>query len=72
VFGFPGSAGIYLAATPVDMRNSIDGLAAIVRNQWKENVYCGRLFAYLSNGVSSRSNPLRRRVSPTSLEPLGP
>jgi len=48
VFGFPKSVGIYLAATPVDMRNSIDGLAAIVRNQWKEDVYCGHLFAFTS------------------------
>jgi transposase len=48
VFGLPKSVGIYLAATPVDMRNSIDGLAAIVRNQWKEDVYCGHLFAFTS------------------------
>jgi transposase len=48
VFGLPKSVGIYLAATPVDMRNSIDGLAAIVRNEWKEDVYCGHLFAFTS------------------------
>jgi transposase len=48
VFGLPKSVGIYLAATPVDMRNSIDGLAAIVRNGWKEDVYCGHLFAFVS------------------------
>ncbi len=48
MFGLPKSVGIYLAATPVDMRNSIDGLAAIVRNQWKEDVYCGHLFAFTS------------------------
>jgi transposase len=48
VFGLPKSVGIYLAATPVDMRNSIDGLAALVRNEWKEDVYCGHLFAFVS------------------------
>lgn len=48
MLGLPKSVGIYLAATPVDMRNSIDGLAAIVRNQWHEDVYCGHLFAFLS------------------------
>src|SRR3981081_3740652 len=46
--GPPKSVGIYLAATPVDMRNSIDGLAALVRNEWKEDVYCGHLFAFVS------------------------
>jgi transposase len=39
---------IYLASTPVDMRNSIDGLAAIVRNQWGEDVYSGHLFVFVS------------------------
>jgi len=29
------------AATPVDMRNSIDGLAAIVRNQWRRTSTAG-------------------------------
>ena len=31
----PPSVRIYLAAEPVDMRRGHDGLAAIVRNQWK-------------------------------------
>jgi transposase len=39
---------VYLAATPVDMRNSIDGLMAIVRNQWGADVFSGHLFAFVS------------------------
>ena len=30
------------------MRNSIDGLAAIIRNEWKEDVYAGHLFVFVS------------------------
>lgn len=30
------------------MRNSIDGLAAIIRNEWKEDLYAGDLFIFVS------------------------
>jgi transposase len=30
------------------MRNSIDGLAAIIRNEWKEDLYAGDLFVFIS------------------------
>ncbi len=30
------------------MRNSIDGLAAVIRNQWKEDLYAGDLFVFVS------------------------
>ncbi|NTX16872.1 IS66 family insertion sequence element accessory protein TnpB [Myxococcus sp. CA056] len=30
------------------MRNSIDGLAAIVRAEWKESLYAGHLFVFVS------------------------
>lgn len=30
------------------MRNSIDGLAAVVRSEWKENVFAGQLFVFVS------------------------
>jgi len=35
----PRAVRILLAAEPIDLRNSIDGLAAIVRTGWGENVY---------------------------------
>ena len=42
----PPSVRIYLAAEPVDMRRGHDGLAAIVRNQWKLDLYSGHLFVF--------------------------
>lgn len=44
----PRSVRILLAAKPIDMRNSIDGLAAIIRNEWKEDLYAGDLFIFVS------------------------
>lgn len=44
----PRAVRILLAAQPVDMRNSIDGLAAIIRNEWHEDVYAGDLFIFVS------------------------
>lgn len=38
---------IYLATTSVDMRRGHDGLAAIVRNQWKLDLFAGHLFAFI-------------------------
>lgn len=43
----PPSVRIYLATTPVDMRSGHDGLAAIVRNQWKLDLFGGHLFAFI-------------------------
>jgi transposase len=48
MLALPSSVGILLSAGPVDMRNSIDGLMAIVKNNWKENVFAGHLFAFVS------------------------
>ncbi|HWV38439.1 MAG TPA: IS66 family insertion sequence element accessory protein TnpB [Vulgatibacter sp.] len=39
---------IFLASSPTDMRNSIDGLSAIVQNQWGEDVFSGHLFVFVS------------------------
>ncbi|MBM4379325.1 MAG: IS66 family insertion sequence element accessory protein TnpB [Deltaproteobacteria bacterium] len=39
---------ILLAAERVDLRYGIDGLAAIVRNVWRENLYAGHLFVFVS------------------------
>jgi len=44
----PRAVRILLAAQPVDMRNSIDGLAAIIRTEWKEDLYAGDLFVFVS------------------------
>ena len=43
----PPSVRIYLAAAPVDMRRGHDGLAAIVCNQWKLDLYGGHLFVFV-------------------------
>nr|WP_283243336.1 IS66 family insertion sequence element accessory protein TnpB [Corallococcus exiguus] len=37
-----------MAMEPVDMRKSIDGLMALVRTAWGEDVYSGHLFAFVS------------------------
>jgi transposase len=44
----PRAVRILLAAEPVDLRKSIDGLAALVRSGWKENVFAGHLFVFIS------------------------
>ncbi len=44
----PPSVGIYLASAPTDMRKSIDGLMAIVRNAWTLDAYSGHLFVFAS------------------------
>ena len=43
----PPSVRIYLAVGQVDMRRGHDGLAAIVRGQWKLDLYGGHLFVFL-------------------------
>jgi transposase len=47
VLTLPPSVRIYLATTPVDMRCGHDGLAAIIRNQWKLDLFGGHLFAFI-------------------------
>lgn len=41
----PSSVKIFVAAEPVDLRKSIDGLAALVRGQGHD-VYSGHLYAF--------------------------
>ncbi|RKI24083.1 transposase [Corallococcus sp. AB004] len=48
VFALPASVRVVLATEPVDMRKSIDGLMALVRTAWGEDVYSGHLFAFVS------------------------
>lgn len=44
----PGSVRILLATEHADMRNGIDGLAGIVQSAWREDVYAGHYFVFLS------------------------
>ena len=44
----PRGIRILLAAEPVDLRKSIDGLTALVRSGWNEDVYAGHLFVFIS------------------------
>lgn len=48
MLSLPPSVRIYLATTPTDMRKSIDGLMAIVRNAWTLDAYSGHLFVFPS------------------------
>ena len=48
MLSLPPSVSILLAAGPIDMRNSIDGLMGIVKSQFHEDVYSGALFAFVS------------------------
>lgn len=41
----PRAVRVLLTAEPVGLRNSIDGLANIVRSSWHENVYAGHLLS---------------------------
>ena len=44
----PSAVRIVLATEPVDMRKSIDGLMALVRQGFGEDVYSGHLFVFVS------------------------
>ena len=43
----PPSVRIYLAVEPVDLRRGHDGLSAIVRGQWGEDLFAGHLWVFL-------------------------
>ena len=44
----PRAMRILLAAERVDLRYGIGGLATIVRNVWREDLYAGHLFVFVS------------------------
>ena len=44
----PQSVRILIGTTPIDMRKSIDGLAAIVKEELGEDAYSGHLFVFVS------------------------
>ncbi len=66
VLTLPGSVRILLATQPVDMRNSIDGLMALVRTAWGEDVYSGHLFVFVSR-KGDRGQPPRQRGIPLTV-----
>ena len=39
-----------MSVAPVDMRKGFDGLMAIVRNEWRRDVFAGHLFVFLGSG----------------------
>lgn len=43
----PPSVRIYLAVEPIDLRRGHDGLSAIVRGQWRMDLFGGHLFVFL-------------------------
>jgi transposase len=43
----PPSVKLWIAAEPVDMRRGHDGLAAVVRNEWKRDLFGGHLFIFV-------------------------
>lgn len=47
MLSLPPSVRVYLATEPVDMRKSIDGLAAVVKSQWRLAPDSGHLFVFL-------------------------
>ena len=44
----PRSVRIFIGATPIDMRKSIDGLMAIVQEELEKDAYSGHLFVFVS------------------------
>jgi transposase len=48
VITIPKSVRIFIGSTPIDMRKSIDGLHAIVKDELGEDPYSGHLFVFVS------------------------
>jgi transposase len=48
VLTLPASVRIFIGSTPIDMRKSIDGLMAIVKEELREDAYSGHLFVFVS------------------------
>lgn len=43
---------IFMSSKPVDMRKGFDGLMAIVRNEWKTDIFSGHLFVFYGRSRS--------------------
>jgi transposase len=48
VLTIPRSVRIFIGSAPIDMRKSIDGLYAIVKEELEEDAYSGHLFVFVS------------------------
>jgi transposase len=49
MWGLPLSVKIFLASKPVDMRKGFDGLMAIVKNHWKQDIFSGHLYVFVGH-----------------------
>lgn len=45
----PAAVKIFMSDRPVDMRKGFDGLLAIVRSTWKQDIFSGHLFVFLGS-----------------------
>jgi transposase len=63
----PPSVRIYLAIDKVDMRCGHDGLGAIVRNQWRLDIFEGHLFVFVGRKGDRLKDPV---LGPRRLRPL--
>lgn len=43
----PSGVRVFVTPTPIDLRRGHDGLAALVRSQWGDELYAGHLFVFL-------------------------
>ena len=50
MLSLPPSVKIFMSVACVDMRKGFDGLMAIVKNQWQQDVFGGHLFVFLGHG----------------------
>jgi transposase len=61
----PAALRILLASEPIDLRQGIDGLMGLVQGAWKEDVYGGALFVF----VSRRRDRVKIRIRSTNTVP---
>lgn len=52
MLGILSSTKIFMSSKPVDMRKGFDGLMAIVRNEWKTDIFSGNLFVFYGRSRS--------------------
>jgi len=49
MLNLPVSVQIFMAVKPVDMRKGFDGLMALVKNEWHQDIFSGHLFLFLGH-----------------------
>lgn len=52
MLGLLSATQIFMSSKPVDMRKGFDGLMAIVRNEWKTDIFSGHLFVFYGRSRS--------------------